>query len=62
MCCHFADAECSFIDFQEDWMVDITKEVMGYVSKKYKDKNLTYNDYWRMKSRKVSGKQFPNGI
>lgn len=36
MCCHFADAECSFIELKDKWQQEVADEVLDFVLKKAK--------------------------
>jgi hypothetical protein len=36
MCCHFADAECSFIELKDKWQQEVADEVLDFVRKKAK--------------------------
>lgn len=60
MCCHFADAECCFVELKDKWQQDVAEEVLSYYKKKGVEVN--YPDLWRKKGRVISGKAFENGI
>lgn len=68
LCCHFADAACSYIDIKGTFHEELAEEIMQYARKKFKDmlgeegKTIQYQDIWRGKAKLVIGQEFENGI
>ena len=63
-CCHFADANCHYIDIKGTFHESVAEEVMSYARKKFADdeQSLQYTDVWRFKSRLVAGEESDNGL
>ncbi|KAG8041247.1 hypothetical protein G9C98_002235 [Cotesia typhae] len=53
--CHYASAECQYIDIRGTVQEPIRNEILELVKKRYPTADIEYNDVWRMKSSLVRG-------
>ncbi|XP_076675157.1 putative phytanoyl-CoA dioxygenase isoform X1 [Andrena cerasifolii] len=53
--CHYAAADCNYVDESETGKTRITEELMEYVHKRYPGVQVTYQDIWRTKSTLARG-------
>ncbi len=64
LCCHFAAAECFYIDINGTYHQKLADEIMDYAERKgmITKEQVKYEDIWRMKSRVILGEASPSGI
>jgi hypothetical protein len=66
MCCHFADAACTYVEIEGNLQKEVVEEVMSYARKKFKEATgsdgVVYQDLWRMKARLVCGEEVEGGL
>ncbi|XP_040091352.1 phytanoyl-CoA dioxygenase, peroxisomal [Oryx dammah] len=55
--CHFADANCHYIDVEGTSQENIGKEVVSMVRKKHGFKDITLKDVWTFRGRVVKGER-----
>lgn len=55
--CHFADANCHYIDVEGTSQENIAKEVVNMISKKHGFKDITLKDVWTFRGRVAKGER-----
>lgn len=53
--CHYAAAECQYIDLGKTVQSRIEEELLQYAKRRYPEVDITYQDIWRLKSSLVRG-------